>query len=864
MATALSTLQPINPELYEQHVRATLASIQEAISVQDLTYYSNRPPAEIEALQKEVAKVVPAGNIVALVTSGLISLRGRKLPTGQAESDVSALLRGFEVLPKTLFGTFFVPTAAILSAYQNLLEMTGKDQDSAFPNGLWQFYLEFAMREDAAHHANETIGFQTALTEHHLSLSEIDQLAAWVCAVSQLYFQYDALLECTWRESVYLDLFEKLIAEADLTHKLRFQQLSKTWGLQRPYGRGTDAAPDETYTAYRRRRFDDFINGRQQYLPDALQTTLKTQYAERVEEGLADYLDQMTILTSLTPERYRENRQPLPLWQATIGVIVRGRYYLIPACTLDDMGDPILFASHDSEADYYSLQVDEAGELYDTNGDPLHLTRSGYLYDEAGDLRGTLQPIHFQTVRAHLAAIFEADEAAADEPSLAEQMLHIRRTEQTNARRAVTTEENCPDLDALRTAPILINWDEQDGWQPLSYIRRGLRGIGDHAATIFRTTNSVVFDQSHIFFDGVLGLAVAEILTREAISWAALFAQYDPPTVPKTAPSPLHLPYDTVLIDFEQYQTYEVSVENRRVDLTGLAALRKQLPKHHFTVKPTVNDFLILHRCHFGFEYQPAPEVQAAIDECAAHDSPQMAEAHDLIQQAITKLQETNPAILIPLDASIVNPRDRLYPTTFRNPFNDIWSNYQATHFLLREYRAQPTKENWSKFADARGSLLTKLNYFGEVLRAYKRVAMQGGSTSTATMKLLGHLPDQLREILNFIPEQIDVLNEILKGEEVMSNVGRVARGSSVTRFISAKDDNENKTLVWGILTDNREVMCLSLRDFRPHVTALAKLKRLDLAEMIATDQMNAFVTSFNRFVTNLTEIISMTRDTHT
>jgi hypothetical protein len=36
--------------------------------------------------------------------------------------------------------------------------------------------------------------------------------------------------------------------------------------------------------------------------------------------------------------------------------------------------------------------------------------------------------------------------------------------------------------------------------------------------------------------------------------------------------------------------------------------------------------------------------------------------------------------------------------------------------------------------------------------------------------------------------------NRPIKGEEVISNVGRVARGSTLSRFISAKDDNENKT----------------------------------------------------------------------
>lgn len=41
-----------------------------------------------------------------------------------------------------------------------------------------------------------------------------------------------------------------------------------------------------------------------------------------------------------------------------------------------------------------------------------------------------------------------------------------------------------------------------------------------------------------------------------------------------------------------------------------------------------------------------------------------------------------------------------------------------------------------------------------------------------------------------------------------------------VSRFISAKDDNQNKPMVWAVVTDDSDVMHLALRDFRPHVTA--------------------------------------------
>lgn len=45
------------------------------------------------------------------------------------------------------------------------------------------------------------------------------------------------------------------------------------------------------------------------------------------------------------------------------------------------------------------------------------------------------------------------------------------------------------------------------------------------------------------------------------------------------------------------------------------------------------------------------------------------------------------------------------------------------------------------------------------------------------------------------------------------------------SRFISAKDDNESKVLVWGIMTDDHEYMHLSIRDFRPACACVAQVK---------------------------------------
>ncbi|MDX1524432.1 MAG: hypothetical protein R3264_22570, partial [Anaerolineae bacterium] len=166
--SSTSSPKGFDSELHRVAASATLASLNRAVSPAELTQLSNRPLAEVEAFQQEIANVVPAGNVVGLVLSGLARLRGRSLPEDRAKSDMSALLRGLETLPRqlfssTLYSTFVAGPATVLAAYQKILTLTGKNMDSAFPEGLWQFYVEFAMREDGARHANETTGFQRAV-----------------------------------------------------------------------------------------------------------------------------------------------------------------------------------------------------------------------------------------------------------------------------------------------------------------------------------------------------------------------------------------------------------------------------------------------------------------------------------------------------------------------------------------------------------------------------------------------------------------------------------------------------------------------------------------------------------------------------
>src|SRR5262249_21899017 len=138
---------------------------------------------EIEALTEQIAQVVPAGNIPGLILSGLTRIEGRQVPRQEGQKHLGMLFRGVrDMLDKAVYGAVFAGPAAVIMGYQKLLQLAGKDIDSAFPEGTWQFYLEFALREDKARHANETIGFHRSLRANGIQLSEVDALTAWVIA----------------------------------------------------------------------------------------------------------------------------------------------------------------------------------------------------------------------------------------------------------------------------------------------------------------------------------------------------------------------------------------------------------------------------------------------------------------------------------------------------------------------------------------------------------------------------------------------------------------------------------------------------------------------------------------------------------
>jgi hypothetical protein len=723
--------------------------------------------------------------------------------------DVNLLFRGVEqVLDRAAYGALFAGPAAVIWGYQNLLKLAGKAPEDSFPDGPWQFYVEYALREDTARHGNETHGFDTALIQHHIRLSLADRVTAWVMAALYTLHYYDDLLANEWRERVYTRLLADVTSgELDAA---RYGSLYRDWQKQRPYRRGSDATASEPYAVYRRIRFERFLAGATRDLRPDLRDAWEDSCRRAETEELPAYQQQMSILAYLKPGPYGETRTPFPVAQAQIGVIYQNRYYLIPVCS-----------------------------------------------------PGTRLPADVGVAREQIATLlsYPADHPPARLASLAT----VRRAALAGLSHDFD-DALAQDLDRLRFAPVLLNIDPRARRLPLAELRQTERGIGDHALTIFDTGETFVFDQSHIFFDGAWGAALAEIMTNEALAWAVYLSAL-PPAQPG-ATRPYSPAFRLSIADAKRIAqapraTPEASAETEAANLNAILGLRKLFKQRSDLLQLTVNDLLLLCRTIHAVTYQPSPDLLDELDALARESETRAA---GLAALEAVSANDQIPATLIPVDASQRSPRDRLYPMTFEVPLKDLGllNLHRRVIDALDAYDTATGRrsEFYADFDELQRTYLATLAGFGTILSKAKEIALAGESASVGTIKLLAHLPTPLQRLLDQVPGRFDMLNDIIKGREVFSNVGSVAPTSTLTRFITAKDDNDKKTLAWGVITDAQGVMRISLRDFRPHVAVLQAIGRRDLAIRIAQDYLDAYAQEVNDYVRDLRRITRSSRET--
>jgi hypothetical protein len=527
----------------------------------------------------------------------------------------------------------------------------------------------------------------------------------------------------------------------------------------------------------------------------------------------------------------------------------------------DESGAPIVY---EYSGAHWSLSI--TGEcLSAPDGTALEL-RGGNLHRaEGGEMVGYLDMAPVSRIKWQLRSILERHSAhhrpsseASLDVLLAETPRHMQRR-----LRGLLPARTQQALHQLACAPILINWDERLRDSSLAELRRAQRGVGDHPLTIMRTESSIIFDQSHVFFDGTWSLAMAEVLTSAAVQWRRRCISIAPSEA--RAVRPLDLVPSSSFLD-EAYavrQVPEVSAETIIWDISNVLDLRQLLARTG--TRLTINDLLVITRIFHAAHYRPSPTVQAQIDGfVGAAATPIERRAVEAIERSLQRGRVLNPALLIPVDASPIAPQERIFPITFRNLadnlvwiWDDTWDAYQA----YRRIEPPDTPEGiaaFQAFVRKRSLLVGNLRAFSYILAANKAVAMRGTSLNVAILDLLVGLPPWLQVALKGIPEQFSFLNELLRGDEVYSNVGRVAAGSTLSRFMTAKDDGNTKALAWGIMTDDENRLNVTMRDFRPHVKPLIRAGAIDLARQMAQDYVQTYTYDLMGLVARLTAMLQV------
>jgi hypothetical protein len=878
-----------------------------ALSKLAAAQYASAPPNHLPARRRTrkalAAFPSPAAarGLIAFLKSGLALLEGRSNRSGSFQPGIRGLWERANLVGKGIYGTVIAGPAFLLTGWQKFLELAGVEAEGAFPEGTWQFYTGFGLREDPARHANETTGFHEAVPE---DAQEIDLICAWLYQIILTYFEYDALLENEWVERVLLRLIDEALDEAiaeelarqqatrwrslspdqraQLKEQVRRDQPERVeigreerksglglaemnvhWVKKRPYKRD-ESVEKETYPQYRRRIFLSYLAEMADKLPPDMGARIWEEYHKRSETDLPAYQEQMTILKALTPGRYKDEKEPIPLWQAKVGLVLDGRYYLFDAAARDENGHLLIFDPHrkDDEGIPLILKAGYGDELRDQHGRLVSIDRKGNVAIEASHLK-VLRPVSPRVLKAQVRYAQQARRGPT--PFDTDLLLAAAPRAQQRFLRGLLPPRTREELQALRKTPAILHWDVRPLGQPLGLIRRGRRGIGDHALTIFRTASSFVFDMSHIFYDAIWGAALSQIITDGAVEQYRLFARLPSPSGEAVRPvEPLVLECTgRFRRAAEPYQRLEeVVAESDEADLGRIYALRRAL-RDKEGIYITVNDILTLYRSLHDALYVPgvALQLELARFKAEAAGDPEAMALTQQIERIRGQMLVENPSLLIPMDASFIAPKLRLQPTTFRNPWPNLVDMYRAARRALEEAERLGTSQSRASFVSQRRVLLDHLLALAEYFAAMKRITRNGESFNVATIKLLAHLPSTMQGTLDLIPQRIGVLNEIIKGQEVFSNVGQVAPGSSLVRFMSAKDDGDAKELVWGIMSTKEGLLKLTLRDFRKHVGALIRLGRQDLAQLITQDYLDSYAHGLNVFVDDLRDITLTTFD---
>ena len=791
-------------ELERQYTQASIKTADNLRSIAQsgmLQEVSQLSLPEIEAIVNEVSEAVPAGNVPGIILSGLVRFTGRRPPQENVKRDINLLFKGVEsALGKGAYAALFAGPAAVLWGYQNLLKLAGKDTAVTFSEGVWQFYADYGLRDDTARHTMETNGFELLLSQHHLDLSPTDRLTAWVMTAVHTLHQYPDLLANEWRERVYISLLGQVTGGQAADYL-------QAWEQNRPYSRRRDADPAHTYAAYRSLKFDQFMDGALRQLTIGS----RQEWQQRVQAVKADksaYQQQLSILAYLEPAAYGETRIPFPITQAHVGLIYQGRYYLLPIC--------------------------------ESNGQPTSVTA--------------------MRQQIHLILNTPTARTAVNLTTLAK----MKRSELPRFReRANNTLVR--GLDDLRLAPILINADLRPHNLPLAEIRQAERGIGDHPLTLFNSSKSVIFDQSTIFFDASWGASLAEIMTHEAMSWAVYIHTLSPLQTAARVIKPLPLPFESADSRFIKQAVQvqpEVSAESTGVQQRLLLTTCQLLQQRHKLINLTMDDLLVLYRTIHAATYQPDPNLVA---ELGSLKRDRRYETAVNIALAAMQTSTDDTAVLIPADASRNNPQARLYPLIFDLSLSDtgLLDLHQHSLEALSAFQNSHSDQQtaYEAFDQLRRTYLTLLAGLAQAMNHAREIVLTRQDAGAGNLKLVGNLPGPVQHLLEALPGRHDPLSDVMRGRELFIYVSSLPTDTSLTRFAAAKDDSIKRVITWGSAAASEGALPITLRDFRPHVTALAEIGHKPLAARITQHYAHTYAQGLNQYLRELRRIALANRN---
>ncbi len=354
---------------YKRQVQQTLQTL-DVIDDASLVGLTTLGVREIKALKQEIAEIFPASNLPAFLLQGLIQIEDRIVRQEQINDDLTALFRSTKQIG--LYSILAAP-ALVIHGYQRILALAGKDTDQAFPHGHWQFYTECCLREDMARYCVEIQGFQKTLPH----AKDVEAATCWVYTAMCTLLAYDDLLENEWEERRFfrslhdvleekaskeqgrrpksprkaVDEYDQAVAERvqTLYRAYHLEHVATNWGNQRPYsGKPKTNISLHDFVAYRRACFQAYLQKALSALPSDLRDVVDVHHANHKAEYLLRYQDQMTIVTTLTPDTYKDHRAPLALHRASIALVVGGNYYVLNPFARDKEGHVLVFADDDA------------------------------------------------------------------------------------------------------------------------------------------------------------------------------------------------------------------------------------------------------------------------------------------------------------------------------------------------------------------------------------------------------------------------------------------------------------------------------------------------------------------------------------